>query len=67
MEIKRSLFTRLRSHLCAKEITLLLGARQIGKTTGKTCFDPFTAQFYQLVSAAGNLGGEPHFGSGRKD
>lgn len=33
MEIKRNLLTSLRQHLEKKEITLLVGARQVGKTT----------------------------------
>ncbi|MEK7257351.1 MAG: ATP-binding protein [Bacteroidota bacterium] len=33
MEIRRNLLPELRSHLEAKEITLLVGARQVGKTT----------------------------------
>ncbi len=33
MEIKRELYQDLKSHLIAKEISLLVGARQVGKTT----------------------------------
>ncbi|MAT54767.1 MAG: ATPase [Saprospirales bacterium] len=33
MEIKRHLLPKLREHLSQKEITLLVGARQVGKTT----------------------------------
>jgi len=33
MEIRRSLYEVLKQHLNAKEITLLVGARQVGKTT----------------------------------
>ena len=33
MLINRTLLSNLRNHLSAKEITLLVGARQVGKTT----------------------------------
>ena len=33
MEIRRELYEVLKQHLSAKEITLLVGARQVGKTT----------------------------------
>ena len=33
MEIRRELYGRLKAHLSQKEITLLVGARQVGKTT----------------------------------
>ena len=33
MEIKRTLYPKLLRHLNAKEITILTGARQVGKTT----------------------------------
>ena len=33
MEIQRNLIKKLRTHLKAKEITLLVGSRQVGKTT----------------------------------
>ena len=31
--IKRDLFSELKSHLCKKEISLIIGSRQVGKTT----------------------------------
>jgi len=33
MEIKREMYKKIKSHLSAKEITLIIGPRQVGKTT----------------------------------
>lgn len=47
MEIKRKLYEALKTHLEAKEITLLVGARQVGKTT-------MLKKLLQELESAGN-------------